>query len=301
MDLDQEISELINKLNQKTGLSFQLSNEYPGGKEETITKLKKLVNEKPLSTRRKEFFNKVLFSEEESENLNNEALVLHINPNQQYFVLLTETAGTMPDETESIIKNLLHYPSNVYFLQAGSNRIIMLYPSSKKRLSETLFDLSRKITDTVSAEAMIKVNTSFSGTPRNIPDLKISYTEASMALKIGKIFDRKSHVYSYDNLGLARLVYELPEDVCLKYLAETWQNNTSPENFDKETLSIINTFLDTGLNIAETSRKLFMHRNTLVYRLDKIKRSTGLDLRNFNDAMNFKISAMIIEMLNQRY
>ena len=131
----------------------------------------------------------------------------------------------------------------------------------------------------------------------NIKDLARSYKEAQIALEIGKVFESEKAVISYENLGIGRLIYQLPTTLCDMFLSEVFKNN-SLDLLDNETLFTIQKFFENNLNISETSRKLFVHRNTLVYRLEKIKKITGLDIREFDHAIIFKVALMVKQYLN---
>ena len=118
-----------------------------------------------------------------------------------------------------------------------------------------------------------------------------------MALDVGKIFYSDKTVVAYSNLGIGRLIYQLPMPLCKMFIKEIFADKT-PDQFDEETLSTINKFFENNLNVSETSRQLYIHRNTLVYRLDKLEKSTGLDLRIFDDAITFKIALMVVKYMN---
>ena len=130
----------------------------------------------------------------------------------------------------------------------------------------------------------------------SIKDLARSFKEAQIALEVGKVFDTEKTIVSYNNLGIARLIYQLPMPLCQMFIKEIFDGK-SPDEFDEETLSTINKFFENSLNVSETSRQLYIHRNTLVYRLDKLQKSTGLDLRIFDDAITFKIALMVVKYM----
>ena len=132
-----------------------------------------------------------------------------------------------------------------------------------------------------------------------IRDLARSFKEAQIALEVGKVFDTERTIVSYDNLGIARLIYQLPTTLCEMFLKEIFKKG-SIEGLDQETLFTIQRFFENNLNVSETSRKLFVHRNTLVYRLEKIKKITGLDLREFDDAIVFKVALMVKKYLDSK-
>ena len=133
----------------------------------------------------------------------------------------------------------------------------------------------------------------------NIKDLANSFKEAQIALEVGKVFDTEKTIVSYENLGIARLIYQLPTTLCDMFLREVFKRG-SIESLDHETLFTIQRFFENNLNVSETSRKLFVHRNTLVYRLEKIKKLTGLDLREFDDAIVFKVALMVKKYLDAK-
>ena len=174
-----------------------------------------------------------------------------------------------------------------------------LFPDKTKDFidSKDLEKLASSIVDTLSGEfythCVIGIGTPVTG----IKDLARSFKEAQVALEVGKVFDTERTIISYDNLGIARLVYQLPTTLCDMFLKEVFKRG-SIESLDQETLFTIQRFFENNLNVSETSRKLFVHRNTLVYRLEKIKKLTGLDLREFEDAIVFKVALMVKKYLS---
>lgn len=157
--------------------------------------------------------------------------------------------------------------------------------------------LASSIADTLSSEHYIKAVVGI-GTPiANVKDLATSFKEAQIAMEVGKVFDTEQTIISYDHLGIARLIYQLPTTLCEMFLKEVFKQG-SIESLDSETLFTIQRFFENNLNVSETSRGLFVHRNTLVYRLEKIKKLTGLDLREFDDAIVFKVALMVRKYLD---
>ena len=157
--------------------------------------------------------------------------------------------------------------------------------------------LAASIVDTLSGEHYIKAVVGI-GTPiSNVKDLATSFKEAQIAMEVSKVFDTEKQIIRYDNLGIARLIYQLPTTVCEMFLREVFKQG-SIESLDQETLFTIQRFFENNLNVSETSRGLFVHRNTLVYRLEKIKKLTGLDLREFDDAIVFKVALMVKKYLS---
>ena len=152
--------------------------------------------------------------------------------------------------------------------------------------------IARMISDTLSTELNIKVYISIGTVVSDLKDVSRSYKEAKMALEVGKIFESDQYIVNYEKLGIGRLIYQLPLSLCKMFIKEVLHGLTM-DDFDEETLATVNKFFENNLNVSETSRQLYIHRNTLVYRLDKLQKMTGLDLRNFDDAIIFKITLMV--------
>ena len=163
--------------------------------------------------------------------------------------------------------------------------------------SRDLEKLASSIVDTLAGEHYIRTVVGI-GTPIfTVKELAASFKEAQVALEVGKVFDTEQPIISYDHLGIARLIYQLPTTLCEMFLREVFKQG-SIESLDNETLFTIQRFFENNLNVSETSRGLFVHRNTLVYRLEKIKQLTGLDLREFDDAIVFKVALMVKKYLS---
>ena len=151
---------------------------------------------------------------------------------------------------------------------------------------------SSSLTSEFYTHSLISIGTTVTG----VKELARSFKEAQVALEVGKVFDTERNIVSYEHLGIARLIYQLPTTLCEMFLKEIFKVG-SIETLDQETLFTIQRFFENNLNVSETSRKLFVHRNTLVYRLEKIKKLTGLDLREFDDAIVFKVALMVKKYL----
>lgn len=156
--------------------------------------------------------------------------------------------------------------------------------------------IARQITDTVTSEAMVNIRLGIGTVATNIRDIAKCYKEARIALEVGKVFDGEKNIINYENLGIARLIYQLPTTLCELFLSEIFKKE-SIDSLDQETLYTIQKFFENNLNVSETSRQLYVHRNTLVYRLDKVRKITGLDLRIFDHAIVFKVALMVKKYL----
>ena len=162
-----------------------------------------------------------------------------------------------------------------------------------------LLQTAQTIEQTLRSELFVKTVIGISTVAGHLRELADAYKEAQVAIEVGKVFETEKTIINYENLGIGRLIYQLPTTLCEIFLSEVFKKN-SIDTLDQETLFTINKFFENNLNVSETSRKLFVHRNTLVYRLEKIKKLTGLDLREFDDAIIFKVALMVKKYLVSR-
>ena len=165
--------------------------------------------------------------------------------------------------------------------------------------AENLYDLALTMQNTLKSELFVRPVVGFGTVAEHLQNLADSFKEAQTAIEVGKVFDAENTIVNYESLGIGRLIYQLPTTLCDIFLSEVFKKN-SIESLDQETLFTINKFFENNLNVSETSRKLFVHRNTLVYRLEKIKKLTGLDLRQFDHAIVFKVALMVRQYLDSR-
>ena len=161
---------------------------------------------------------------------------------------------------------------------------------------EDLDRTASEILNSLHAAEIANVNIAYGTIINEIKEVSRSYKEAKMALDVGKIFYSGQEIVAYNRLGIGRLIYQLPIPLCRMFIREIFEGK-NPDDFDEETLQTINKFFENSLNVSETSRQLYIHRNTLVYRLDKLQKTTGLDLRVFEDAITFKIALMVVKYM----
>ncbi len=224
---------------------------------------------------------------------------LRIENNARRIVFLIETNIDREMSVIEIVRNI--FPTKQKdFVTAVDEKSIILVKEIKDRDGKDEIDgIANKIYDTLCSEAMANTYIAI-GTPvEDLKNVSSSYKEAKMALEVGKIFEEAKHVVNYDQLGIGRLIYQLPSNLCKMFINEVL-HNISIDQFDEETLVTVNKFFENNLNVSETSRQLYIHRNTLVYRLDKLQKMTGLDLRNFDDAIIFKIMLMVSKYMRYR-
>lgn len=222
---------------------------------------------------------------------------LHFNEEVSHVVLLIRIVSENDVSAYDVIQNL--FPNkNKDFVFTISETDIVLVKEIKDAVDINDFEkLARSIADTLSSEFYTRVNVGIGTIVVGVKELSRSFKEAQIALEVGKVFDTDKAIVSYENLGIARLIYHLPTTLCETFLHEVFKRG-SIESLDHETLFTIQKFFENNLNVSETSRKLFVHRNTLVYRLEKIKKLTGLDLREFDHAIIFKIAMMVKKYLS---
>ncbi len=191
-----------------------------------------------------------------------------------------------------VLHNLFPDKTKDFIININETDIALVKELAYDVTSKDINKLASSIADTLSGEFFIHTVIGIGRTVSSLKDLAKSFKEAQTALEVGKVFDTEKTIVSYDNLGIARLIYQLPTTLCETFLKEVFKLG-SIDSLDQETLFTIQRFFENNLNVSETSRKLFVHRNTLVYRLEKIKKLTGLDLREFDHAIIFKIALMV--------
>ena len=226
----------------------------------------------------------------------NRAKKLHIESNVKRVVFIIETKHEKDINALETVRSLFATRTKDFITAVDEKNIILV---KEVKPGETYDDLSKTanmILDMLNTEAMTKVNVAYGTIVSEIKDVSRSYKEAKMALDVGKIFYSTKNVIAYNNLGIGRLIYQLPLPLCRMFIKEIFDGK-SPDEFDDETLTTINKFFENSLNVSDTSRQLYIHRNTLVYRLDKLQKSTGLDLRVFEDAITFKIALMVVKYM----
>ncbi len=226
----------------------------------------------------------------------NRAKKLHIETDARRIVYIIETKQEKDTGALETLRTLFMAKKND-FITAVDEKNIILVKEVEKEGYEELEQTARVVVDMLNTEAMSTVKVAYGTIVSDIREVSRSYKEAKMALDVGKIFYSDKNVVAYNSLGIGRLIYQLPMPLCQMFIKEIFDGK-SPEEFDEELLSTINKFFENSLNVSETSRQLYIHRNTLVYRLDKLQKMTGLDLRVFDDAITFKIALMVVKYMN---
>ena len=226
----------------------------------------------------------------------NRAKKLHIETNVKRVVFLIETEQEKDANALETVRSLFSTKTRDFITAVDEKNIILVKEVKPGETYEELEKTACMIVDMLNTEALARVSVAFGTIVNEIKDVSRSYKEAKMALDVGKIFYSTKNVVAYSKLGIGRLIYQLPLPLCRMFIKEIFDGR-SPDEFDEETLTTINKFFENSLNVSETSRQLYIHRNTLVYRLDKLQKSTGLDLRIFEDAITFKIALMVVKYM----
>ena len=220
----------------------------------------------------------------------------HFNTDVSRVAILIRVLSENDVSVYDVIQNLFPDNQKDFVLNISEKEVVLIKEIKPNIETRDLEKLARSIVDTLGSEFYTQTTVGIGTVVYGIKDLARSYKEAQIALEVGKVFDTDKIIVSYDNLGIGRLIYQLPTTLCEAFLQEVFKKG-SIESLDQETLFTIQKFFENNLNVSETSRKLFVHRNTLVYRLEKIKKLTGLELREFDHAIIFKVALMVKKYL----
>ncbi len=224
---------------------------------------------------------------------------LRIENNVRRVVYLIETEIDKDMNAVEIVRSIFPTKVKDFVTAVDENSIILVKELKEKDGVEEIEKIAHTLSDTLSTEAMSRIYVAIGTVVTDLKNVSASYKEAKMAMEVGKIFEADKTVVNYEKLGIGRLIYQLPSPLCKMFMNEVLHGG-SIDQFDAETLITVSKFFENNLNVSETSRQLYIHRNTLVYRLDKLQRATGLDLRNFDDAITFKITMMVSKYMSYK-
>lgn len=214
-------------------------------------------------------------------------------------VLLIRQTDKTDIATLELVQSLFSDKQRDFVLSMSETDIVVIKEFEFNTEVRDVCRLAEEICDAINTELLVKTVIGIGTVARHLRELADRYKEAQTAIEVGKVFETDKSVIHYENLGIGRIIYQLPTTLCEMFLGEVFKKNPI-ESLDQETLYTINKFFENNLNVSETSRKLFVHRNTLVYRLEKIKKLTGLDLREFDHAIVFKVALMVKKYLNSQ-
>ncbi|MBP3360388.1 MAG: helix-turn-helix domain-containing protein [Clostridia bacterium] len=242
------------------------------------------------------FMQNIIFDNLLAFDLHQKAKELHVDvdiPRAVFYIKVTERIETGIYE---VIRNMFPDKEHDFVISVDSANVVLIKEMRQTPSDEELQQIAQSVVDTVNGETFLNTLVGVGTIASTLDELNNCYKEAQIALEVGKVFEEEKYILNYDNLGIGRLIYQLPIKLCELFLQEVFKKGDIT-SLDDETILTINKFFENDLNVSETSRQLFVHRNTLVYRLEKIYKLTGLDLRKFDQAIVFKVAMMVHKYL----
>ena len=261
-----------------------------------VCQIRNLVSSYMEQFDRNNFMQNILLGNMLVVDMYNKAQKLHIEQAER--VVYVIGFENKKDATAlELVKNLFASKTRDFVTEIDDSSMILLKDTRDMKEDQDLKNLADMIVDNLHTEAMVRVRVGYGNRVNNLPDIARSYQEAKMALEVGKIFYADKETIAYRYLGIGRLIYQLPMSLCEMFIHEVFGEEV-PDVFNEEISGTIQKFFENNLNISETARQLYVHRNTLVYRLERLEKAIGLDIRKFDDAMTFKIAMMVLAHMN---
>lgn len=288
----KDLEKVLSDLQKLTGVTFQVNPEDETAAELAVKKIKQLTSAYKEKYNKTNFIQNLLMDNILHVDMYNRAKKLHIDIEADRTVFLVETRKEEEGLVLETMQQLFTPQMRDYITSVEEGSIVLVKYMEPDETEEDMQDVAKMIVDMLNTEAMAKVRVSYGNPSKKLDTLSKAYKEAKMALVVGRIFYMEEKIIPYGKLGIGRLIYQLPIPLCKMYLEEVFGDRL-PDTFDEETVMTINKFFDNNLNISETARQMYIHRNTLVYRLEKLQKQTGLDIRVFEDALTFKIATMV--------
>lgn len=297
MTNSEQIEELLDQIKNQTGVRFSIQDSQIDDGELLIT-LKNILRAGHSSTSREGFLRGLLLGLLTDQEIARGISRFHLEKNGYFFPVFMEAKQAFSSLEQSVFAQFFSSGADT-LIQIDECHIALIrqlpQDLSEESLRQMLFDMQ----GTLEAEAMISIDFAYDNVATSLEQLPGIFLNISSAMEIGNIFSDTDRIHWAKDLGLGKLIYQLPTDICKEYLQDHF-HGLHISDMDDETLHTIHTFLDSGLSIAECARKLYLHRNTLIYRLDKIEQLTGLNIRNFDDALTCKIALMISTYLQHQ-
>ncbi len=280
-----------------------------------------LENNSVSAARKNEFFRQLLLGGRDSVTQGDFAAAAgKNNPSQEYTVLLVtldrrNLNENLQESSLCEVAGLLEYafPERDGFVtvKMRSDACAVIVPLSDEMKFENAVEAAESAIETVRSELALEVTVSVGMKVKQLKNIDASFKSAEKALLIGESFDMEGSVYLYDRLGVARILYGQKRDVCESYLREVFgnsffenclrlQNGETRSESDDELIYTIKMYLRLNQNVTETAKALFVHRNTLNYRIEKFNKLTGLDCTGFEDGLKISIGFMIVNYLESQ-
>ena len=295
MEHTQELEKALAELKRITGITVDVTASTPEEAENALTQIRCLCTAYREKYNKADFLKGLMTGGIPAYDIAERAARLHISPDERRVLFLLE-AKEIDDAVTEILKSLFPAQTKTYLVPVAGNSLAILRPVRSGEDGTDSRKIARMIVDTLNTEALAQVQLAYSFIFDSLSGLPEAFRETGLALRVGRLFYSEQTIFPYNELGIGRLIYQLPVSLCENFLKELFGPDI-PSSFDEETLGTVNRFFQNNLNIAETSRQLHMHRNTLIYRLEQIEKHTGLDIRLFEDAMTFKIAIMVLNYL----
>lgn len=257
-----------------------------------VCQFEHLIRAYKVRVDRNRFFQNLLLDNLLLVDIHNQAKKLNVDAEVRRCVFTIQPKQETDSLVLETIRGLYATGTKDFVTSVDEAHIVLVKYLENTDTYKDLNNIAKTIVDMLNTEVMVNVRVAYGTIVDNLKDVSKSYKEATMALDVGRVFYAERNVLAYNELGIGRLIHQLPISLCDMFLKEVFNGNAM-EQFDEETLSTVNLFFENSLNISETARKLYVHRNTLVYRLEKIQKTTGLDVRVFDDALTFKIALMV--------
>ena len=295
MEHTQELEKALAELKRITGITVDVTASTPEEAENALTQIRCLCTAYREKYNKADFLKGLMTGGIPAYDIAERAARLHISPDERRVLFLLE-AKEIDDAVTEILKSLFPAQTKTYLVPVAGNSLAILRPVRSGEDGTDSRKIARMIVDTLNTEALAQVKLAYSFIFDSLSGLPEAFRETGLALRVGRLFYSEQTIFPYNELGIGRLIYQLPVSLCENFLKELFGPDI-PSSFDEEMLGTVNRFFQNNLNIAETSRQLHMHRNTLIYRLEQIEKHTGLDIRLFEDAMTFKVAIMVLNYL----
>ena len=262
----------------------------------TAAQLENLITAYRDKNDRNMFFQDLLLDNLLLVDMYDRASKLHVEPDRRRCVFVMEPVGKRGDGLIDMVRELFAREDGDHVTAVDENRVVVIRALSDDEDKEDLEETAKMLVDMAGSEAASDVRVAYGTVKEDIKGISASYREARLALDVAGIFYPYRKTIEYTHLGVGRLIYQLPVDLCRLFVKEIFGDDI-PEEIDEETLTTVNKFFENNLNVSETSRQLFIHRNTLIYRIEKLQKATGLDVRVFDDALTLKIALMVVSYM----